>query len=231
MKMAKVASVGLLLLALASGTGWAVNGNIGLYFDQAAALCQGSVPCGPPVRLYVYALLQGATLTGITGAEYKVRIGVDNNPDPGWLFQETFDPAATSIGAGAFNPVDPAARGINLAWPSCQLGDGTKVLLETVDILNTSCSTGELPLRVVKHDAPSNQFFQCPVLVMCDAPVFTKVCVGSNQTVCRNPEPPFANNATCSTSGEAFVNPVPGRNCTVAVEPRTWSSLKSLYAY
>jgi len=230
MKMAKVLTAGLATLVLTTGSSWAANGNIGLFFDENAALCQAAVPCGQPVRMYVYALLQGATQTGITGAEYKIRVGADNNADPGYLFNETFDPAATVLGAGALNPVDPTPRGVNVAWATCQLGDGTKVLIETVDILNLDClNTSELKLQVVKHDAASNQFFQCPVFTMCDAPVYTKVCLGSNQTVCRNPEPPFANNATCSSSGEAFANPAPGRNCTVAVSPTTWSTMKSLY--
>jgi len=229
MKMAKVLTAGLALTALLTGSSWAANGNIGLFFDQNAALCQGAVPCGPPVRVWVYGLLQGATQNGITGAEYKVQVGNDNNPDPGFLFNETFDPSATVIG-GAFNPPDNATRGVNIAWPACQVGDGTKVLIETVDILNLDCSnTGEVRLTVVKHDFPSNQFFQCPVFTMCDAPVYTKVCLGSNITTCRNPEPPFPNNATCSSSGTAFVNPAPGHNCTVAVTNQAWSTVKGLY--
>jgi hypothetical protein len=224
-----VATVALATLVLAAAPTWAVNGNIGLFFDEGAALCKAPVPCGPPVTLYVYGLLQGASYTGITGAEYKVQVGANNSADAGWLFNEVFDPAATVIGTGAFNPVDPSARGVNVSWATCQVGDGTKVLIETVSILNTSCSTAELELKVVKHDAASNQFFQCPLFVLCDAPVFTKVCLGSNQTLCRNPEPPFPTNATCSTSGRAFINPTQDRSCQVAVEKQTWSGVKSLY--
>jgi len=200
-----------------------------MFFDQNGALCQAAVPCGPPVRMYVYALLQGSSGSGITGAEYKVQIGANNNADPGYLFNETFDPAATVIG-GAFNPTDPGTRGVNVSWAACQVGDGTKVLIETVDILNLDCeNTGELALKVVKHDIPSNQFFQCPLFTLCDAPVYTKVCLGSNITTCRNPEPPFPNNSTCSSSGTAFVNPAPGHNCTVAVTNQAWSTVKGLY--
>ena len=104
------------------------------------------------------------------------------------------------------------------------------MLIETVDILNLDCeNTAELVLKVVKHDIPSNQFFQCPLFTLCDAPVYTKVCLGSNITTCRNPEPPFPNNATCSSSGTAFVNPAPGHNCTVAVTNQAWSTVKGLY--
>ena len=216
-------------LSLAASPAMAANGNILITFDQAGALCQQTVGCGGFATAYVYALLQGASGSGITGAEYRIDVGNDGNADPGWLFSETFDPSATTIGAGAITPVDPASRGINVAWGTCQTGDGTKVLLETIQILNMGCSTDELRLKVVKHSSASNQFFQCPLFTLCDDPFYTKVCLGSNVTVCRNPEPPFPNNAACSTSGEAFLNPGPSRNCTVGVSAKTWSQVKNLY--
>jgi len=110
--------VALASLVLAAAPCWAANGNINMFFDQNGALCQAAVPCGPPVRMYVYALLQGSSGSGITGAEYKVQIGANNNADPGYLFNETFDPAATVIG-GAFNPTDPGTRGVNVSWAAC----------------------------------------------------------------------------------------------------------------
>ena len=185
--------------------------------------------------MWVFGLLLGASSGGITGAEYKIQIGGNDNPDPGWLFQETFTPGALVLGSGALTPADNERRGVNVAWPACMPGDGIKVLIETVEILNLGFN-GELRLRVVKHDQPSNAFFQCPLFVLCDAPVYTKVCVGSNLSLCRNPEPPFAINATCSTSGEAWLNPGPSVGCgiaespcTIAVAPQAWSQVKALY--
>ncbi len=229
MRRQLLASCALASLVGLTSPSFAANGNIGMFFDTGAAICQSAAPCGTPVTMYVYALLQGASGIGLTGAEYKIQIGTNNSPDPGWFFSESFDPSATVVGAGALNPPDNGLRGVNVAWPSCQVGDGTKVLIETVSILN-SCSTAELALKVVKHDSASNQFFQCPLFTLCDSPVFTKVCLGSNQTLCRNPEPPNPNNATCSTSGEAYLNPGPTRNCTVAVNDATWSTVKSMYS-
>jgi hypothetical protein len=231
-----VLTIALVVLALAPTASRASNGNVGLFFDAEATRCTQHVPCfNGPVRLYVYALLEGASQLGITGAEYKVAVGADNLPDSGWLFAETFDPNATTIGSGAFNPGDTnppgtAPRGINVAWDGCQLGDGFKVLIETVDILNlNNCGPAELYLTVVKHDTPSNQFFQCPLFVLCDDPTYTKVCLGSNITACRNPEPPFPMNASCSTSGQAIINPFQFHNCTVGVATTSWSAMKGLY--
>ena len=228
MKRQLVATCALAVLVLASGPGWAANGNIGMFWDPAASLCQQTIPCGTSARLYVYALLQGASYLGITGVEYKIQVGTNNNADPGWFFSEIVDPSATQIGSGAFTPVDNGLRGMNVAWPTCQLGDGTKVLIETVDIFNaTNCNTTELGLKAVKHDSPTNQFFQCPLFVLCDDPTYTKVCLGSNVLLCRNPEPPNATNSSCSTSGEAFVNG--SRDCTVATQPSSWGRVKELY--
>lgn len=226
--MKRQLTVAIACLCLAASPSLAANGNILITFDQAGALCQQSVPCMGVTTAYVYALLQGASGAGITGAEYRITVGDDSNADGGWLFNETFDPSATTIGSGALTPGDPFARGINIAWGQCQTGDGTKVLIETVQIFNGGCDTAELRLRVEKHSTSSNQFFQCPLFTLCDE-AFTKVCLGSNITVCRNPEPPFPNNATCSMSGEAFLNPGPSRNCTVGVSQATWSQVKSLY--
>ena len=228
MRRQLLASCALASLVGSASPSFAANGNIGLFFDTGAALCQAAVPCNTPVTMYVYALLQGASGIGFTGAEYKIQVGPNGNADPGWFFTETFDPAATVLGVGSLNPADNLQRGVNVAWPSCQVGDGTKVLIETVSIFN-SCNAAELALKVVKHDFASNQFFQCPLFTLCDDPVFTKVCLGSNQVLCRNPEPPFPNNATCSSSGEAYLNPGPTRNCTVAVTEATWSTVKSIY--
>jgi len=212
---------------------WAANGNILITFDQAGALCQQAVPCGMIGTIYVYGLLQGSSGSGITGAEYRIEMGLNGNADPGWFFAESFPMGTTTVGTGALSPTDPAPRGINVAWPSCQTGDGTKVLLETVQVLaqceDPMTPLPELRLRAAKHSSSSNQFFQCPLFTLCDDPTFTKVCLGSNLTACRNPEPPFPNNATCSTSGEAWINPAPGRNCTVGVSRVTWSAVKGLY--
>jgi hypothetical protein len=230
---------------LAASPVWAANGNIGIFFDQGAALCQATVPCGTTARIYVYALLEGASYIGITGAEYKVQTGPDANPDnPGWFWNvEVFNPTATVIGQ-AFTPTDnfPVPpplnqRGVNVAWASCQIGDGFKILLQTIDVVNTDCNnTEELRLSVVKHDNPSNPFFVCPLFVLCDGPTYTKVCLGSDVRgpnavpPCRNLNPPFANDAFCSTSGQGFLNPISTDRCRIGVANTSWQGVKQLYS-
>lgn len=227
---------------VAAACGWASDGEIGIFFDPAASQCQASIPCGETGTLYFYALLEGSSIGGITGAEYGLRINGDNDAEPDWVFQETFAPGTVVLGTGAFLPIDATlpwlpdrryrGRGVNVAWPSCQTGDGAKVLLETVQVTNAGCTDQDLVLLVTSHDTPSNQVFQCPLFVLCDGPVYTKVCLGRNLTVCRNPEPPYALNATCSTSGSATISatvrpPLPCR--PTAVRTSTWSGVKRLY--
>jgi len=218
-----------LLLALPC---FASNGNIGIFADPHAATCQADAPCQSALTLYVYALLEGSSAGGITGAEYSIDVG-DNNADPSYIMSESFNPAAqaTSVGSGAVTPADPLPRGINVGFPSCQPGGPVPIVwLENITVINIGCSTARLLLTVVKHDQPANQFFQCPLFALCDGPVFTKVCLGSNLRTCRNPEPPFPNNATCSTSGQFIINPVLGVDkCKVGVETATWSTMKGLY--
>jgi len=209
---------------------FAANGNIGIFADPHAATCMATVPCQSNLNLWVYALLEGSSAGGITGAEYGINVG-NNDADPLWFFTENFNAAATVVGGGALSPGDPIARGVNVAFAGCQPGGPVPfVLLETVSAFSIDCAQSKLILTVVKHDVASNQFFQCPLFVLCDDPVFTKVCIGSNLTTCQNPEPPFPNNATCSTSGQFILNPVIGVDrCKVGVEAATWSGVKELF--
>ena len=220
----------MMLLPLAGAPAFATNGNIGLFFDPGATTCQQFLPCGQTTVIYVFALFEGASQFGINGAEYKVQVGADSLPDPGWSFVESFDPAAVMIGSGAFVPVDGTAvrRGVDVLWPTCQVGDGTKILIETVLVLNSlQCDTNvELALKVVAHDTPSFQVLRCPLFMLCDAPTYSQVCLGSNVVECPNPGP-LGINAYCSTSGEAFLNGT--RDCTVATQAVTWSVVKGLY--
>lgn len=217
MRMLRPGLVTGLTLALTSSALANHGGDIGIFFDVDATQCRTSVACNAATRLYVYALPQGASSGGITGVEYKVDIGVNGSSDPGWtFFNEELAANIVSIGS-AFTPPDPTnyfsnPRGINAAWPTCEIGDGYKVLIESVEIINLGCNTSELVLHIAAHDRPSNQAFICPLFTLCDGPVYTKYCLGRG-----------------SSSGFAYVNPSPGRGCTVNVATGTWGQVKEIY--
>lgn len=229
---AKAAAAVAIAMALAVPA-HAADGHIILLFGEDCDTQMGPL-CS--TRMYVYGLLQGASATGITGAEYSIEFAPLSQRG-NWMFTEIHVPGALVLGPGAIPPANQA-RGVNVAFPSCQTGDGSRVLLETIDVFRLDFGLPEeIGLTVVRHDRPSSQFFQCPLFTVCDAPVYTKVCTGSNLTACRNPEPPFANDATCSTSGGAWINggqcclscetgPV---HCTVSAAPAAWSRVKALY--
>ena len=206
-----------LLLATAA---WSGNGRIGLFFDPGGQKCADAIPCTGFGQLYVYAMLEGASRDGITGAEYSIQIGPDAHSDPGWVFHEEFPEDAVALGK-AFFPLDidthqfpyNPGRGVNIAFPTCQRGEGQMVLLETATVANNSCSTAPLPLLVVLHDNPSNGYFACLLFTLCDSPTYTKLCLGRS-------------------SGQAVINPGPGQTAPcpgVAVTPVTWSAVKEMF--
>jgi hypothetical protein len=213
----------LLVVLLLAPPAPAMNGNLLISFnDYLGPTCTTATCQNPVLRFYVCALLMGASESGITGAEYKLQFG-SGGPDTGWMIQETAVPDATVMIGRALD-LSGVSSGVDLAWPTCQTGDGHLVVLEVYDAYYLDCqSARRYDLQVVKHDHASNQYFQCPLLVLCDAPVYTKVCVGTVR-VCQNPEPPFANNAMCSTGQQAWIN-----YCPIAVEPTSWSAVKSIY--
>ena len=219
-----------LLLPMSS---WPSDGEITLFFEKGGFKCTDEIPCAGSGVVYVFAILEGASTGGITGVEYGLEIGVDSNADPGWIFAETFAPGATVALGNGFNPPDTYAgipernrlRGVNIAYSSCQTGDGRMILLETVEVRNTQCTPGALPLLVASHDRESNRRFLCPLFTLCDGPTFTKVCLGTNVHPC-------GVDAQCSTSGRAIINPEPGQTApcpAVAVTVQTWSLVKTLY--
>lgn len=178
-----------LILLVARGAG---AQSIGVFSDVVSFSTQVCVTPSVPSRAYVVALLGGILFQGTQGAEFCVK-----GYDASWINVATPNPAAN------FLTGDPLTTGCQIAFPTCQPGgmDGT-LLLYTVDTI-ASQPIPVTPLAVTKHDSPSNPNFACPVLVTCDAPVWTKWCVsGWNSDL------------------------IP---CTSAVFATTWTAVRSMY--
>jgi hypothetical protein len=116
--------------------------------------------------------------------------------------------------AGVFETPNPAASvnvgasilvGKNIAFPACQVGPSIGLYTVTVLVANPA-AFNDITVGILPHTTPSNVNFQCPVVNQCDAPAFTAVCV---------------------PGGEAFINSQ--RDCTVAVQEKTWSEVKNLF--
>lgn len=228
MKRQLVVAASLALLVFAASPSFAVNGNIGIYADAGQAICASNLGFQTTLKLYVYALQQGASLSGITVAEYQISISSATD----WNYSEDFSPAtgdgAITVGAGALSGPSP---GISVAYPTCQDGGGS-ILLQCINVFDlTGNDAGQqVTLKVVAHSNPGNPFFRCPLFTLCDDPAFTKVCLGQDNDVVTCPFPPGAIACNVSSSGEFFINPTPSQaNCTVAVVEKTWSEMKALY--
>lgn len=188
----KVRIIASLVMALMFAVGSANASSIGVYFAADGSDCDGTAAPYSPLGWWVIAHLYGDIMAdGITGAEFRVS-GVDGT----WFHTITANPAANTVLGNLFS-------GTNVAFPGCM--PGPWVLLYTVSTFPTSVPAGEIVWKVMAHNNPSNPLYNCPLLVGCDAPVYTKICV---------------------SGGEAFLN---GRPCTVGVDQTTWSQVKSLY--
>ena len=187
----KLRVIATLVAVLAFGVGSASAQSIGIFGDLGSASC--NIAVGGPGTMYINVVGSSALPTGgITGAEFAV----GNITTADAFFILTPNPAA-NVDLG-----NPFAGGTNVAFPSCQTGPS--INLYHVNFFASTDLTGRL-ISIVAHSVPTNPNFPCSLLNLCDAPIFTKVCVAG---------------------GEAYID---GPDCTVAVEETTWSDVKSLF--
>lgn len=176
------------------GAGAAQASSIGVFFAPDGSDCDGTATPGVPFTVYIGAVLGGdAAAGGIFGAELSL-----DGCDPAWLAIVT--PAPTSnLALG-----NPVLGGCNIAFPSCQ--PGPFVPLYTIQFTSPAPIAPHV-LWINHHHFPSQPMWFSPLLVKCDAPVYTLVPV---------------------SGGQAFLNH-PDRVCTVSVESRSWGTVKSLF--
>lgn len=183
-----------LVIALCVAAGTASASSIGVFFAPDGSDCDATVEAFTPLTWYVCAVLGGdAAAGGVTGAEFSLE------GTPSDMFKNVFANSLANVTLGS-----PVAGGCNIAFPTCQTGDNGILLLYRIEAISTT-KPGPTYLTIKKHTTPSNPNFQCPVLFLCDAPLFTKLCV---------------------PGGSAIIN---GATCTVGVEQKTWTQIKDLY--
>jgi hypothetical protein len=165
---------GVTLVLPAPSLGQAGDGFVGIYEDAAGTQPCSQIPPWSGKTLYVVASLAGASASGVTGAEFRVEV---TNPS-GWFVSYAAPNGSTPLG----NPMDiePAnpddGSGLTIAFSDCRVPDAAgKVTLGTIAIYNAGASS--TLLLVKRHSTPSNASYPCPLFVLCDAPVYSKVCM------------------------------------------------------
>ena len=172
------------------------TGVIGIYFDPAGRNCTGTIRPGEPGTVYVIAKLAGLSTCGIAGAEFRFS-GVPES----WTTYPVANPEVLTLG-------DPFVDGVSLG-SRCLRPESGSVVLYSVQVVATS-EVNDILFHVQARDPPMNPAFTCPLLVLCDYPMFTMVCVEG---------------LSC------FVNSSTPRVCQrpVAVMASTWSQVKKLF--
>ena len=188
-----IAAVAALLSAVVSPSPSRAT-TIGLYFDDQGTTFERAQAAAEPGAAWLLALLDGEAAAGIIGAEFRL----DSFPS-GWFVTAVPNPAANFVLG------DPIVEGTNLAFDACQgsVLPAAPVLLFTLNYFATS-TLDQHVMSIVAHSMPSNPQFNCPLVVLCDPPTYTKLCV---------------------VGGRAAFND-PG---FVSVAPSSWSAVKSLY--
>jgi hypothetical protein len=176
---------------------------IGVYRDQYAVDCPVIPPFGP-LTVYVVATLGPAACGGITGAEFRLE---------GWPTSWFYSPMQ-----GPGIPIDgnPFQEGARVAF-GCQTSEPGAVVVLPIMVFATT-QVSDLPVTVVAHASPADPQFACPVLKLCDAPVFTSVCATGIQTRIN----PLIGFCLCQELCYGSCPPI-------AVERNSWSGIKRLY--
>lgn len=181
------------LVAVACGSAHASS--VGVFFAPDGSDCDGTAETLTPFFTYFGAVLGADTAQdGILGAEFRV-----DGYDPTWFNVVTPSPSATLVLG------NPITLGCEIMFPSCLAGTNSFVLMYSVQTIAFS-APGDRILRVTRHQTPANPNFQCPLVYLCDAPVFSMLCV---------------------SRGQGFLNH--SAPCTVGVERKSWSQVKSMF--
>jgi hypothetical protein len=171
-------------------------GSLGVAFSTDGEDLCGEAVIGTPVTFYVIAKPAGAAACGVTGAEFRV----ETIPS-GWFVSSMAPPGTVFIG----DPFD--GTGCSGAYSTCQRG--SSVIFLTVLAVPTSIVKNH-PLRIEQRNPPLNLNFPCPLVTLCDAPLYTIACMTRGAT--------------------AYFNPAAETPCIpTAVERLTWGSVKQLY--
>lgn len=174
------------------------SGVLGIYFDDRASKCSDTFSIGQSRTLWVMLLPEGDTRGGITTAEFRIV----TSGASGYSFSTPVVALPTS---NSFAFGNAFKEGMSVASPNCE----TRQPLPIVRFTVTNMSGGrDATLEIAERSPPGNRDFPCPLVTLCDYPVFTKVCI---------------------TPDRAVLNPSGGLRCGISSEQSDWGRVKELY--
>ena len=172
------------------------SGILGIYFDDRASKCSDTFSVGQSRTLWVMLLPEGDTRGGITGAEFRIKA----TGASGYSFS-----GETVVLPNGFSIGRALEDGANVVTGQCVSRAPVPILKLTV--LNLSGGQ-DATLEIVEKIPPSHRDFPCPLVTLCDYPIFTKVCI---------------------TPDRAVLNPSGSLRCGIASEQSDWGRVKELY--
>jgi len=191
----KLGAASVFVLLFAANGAAQGNGVLGVYFDANGSECSGSIGPGAFRTLYVLFSPDGDTRGGIKGAEFRIEISGSgyNLFGPQYLF-----PEGTQVG-------DALGDGVITAPRVCQSGLVIPVLRFQVQNVGGG---SDVVISIAPKNPPSNGSFPCPLVNLCDTPMFTQVCV---------------------RPGKAVLNPSGSIVCGSGASSAEWGRVKELY--
>ena len=130
---------------------WMVDGS-------APASFSGNVPTASLATLYVLMKCEGATTSGITGAEFRIE-----TPAGGAFLFTGEQPAA-----GAIPQLGSAfGAGTNIAFPDCRSSSVVPIL--SFQVYSSGAPATDVVLRVRAKSPPTNPAFSCPLATLSGA--------------------------------------------------------------
>ena len=184
---------------LAMGAGAAFAQSIDIVGDPMGLVCEGNYPVGGAVPMYI-VMRPGGDAPGITGAEFWV-----SGLPAGWFAIVTSNPTSSVAIGSPFATLPPLRA--NIAWATCQVPNAQGLIpLYTITVIAMS-PVSDAFLTVQVANPPTNIAYTTPIVTLCDPPLYTAVPV---------------------YGGQFIINPL-SRHCTVGVEEKSWSGVKSLF--
>jgi hypothetical protein len=176
--------VALLTMRSAPGSGQV----LGIFADSSGTQC--SLSASPGVVTNGYILFRRGPFDGIQGFEFRV-----NGLPAGWMAFADWCPLTQLCIGDLFGP------GAKHVWTACRQRD--PIIIAPLAIIANS-EEGNVVLTVEGRLPPTDPLRSCPLVVLCDAPAYTAVCVDVQAGIINGP-------------------------CSVSVSSGTWTQIKRLY--